>query len=108
MKAIKYIFLSVVSSLALTACMDNYESLPADEFTTEYLFSTTDSVGKQARQYLNSIYDIMENGHTIGSHTQVRDIIMEEAQVYFDDGRSIEETAKIIQNRVQLYLDENS
>ncbi len=63
MKAIKYIFLSVVSSLALTACMDNYESLPADEFTTEYLFSTTDSLGKQARQYLNSIYDIMENGH---------------------------------------------
>ena len=63
MKAIKYIFLSVVSSLVLTACMDNYESLPADEFTTEYLFSTTDSLGKQARQYLNSIYDIMENGH---------------------------------------------
>ena len=64
MKANKYIFLlSAASVLGLTACMDNYETLPADEFTTEYLFSTTDSLGTQARQYLNTIYDILENGH---------------------------------------------
>ena len=61
---------------------------------------------KDGTSFLKEYMDIMENGHTIGSHTQVRDIIMEEAQVYFDDGRSAEETAKIIQNRVQLYLDE--
>ncbi|UKK51049.1 RagB/SusD family nutrient uptake outer membrane protein [Prevotella sp. E13-17] len=64
MKQIKYLILLVVGSpMMLTSCMDNYETLPADEFTTDYLFSTTDSLGKQARQYLNTIYDIMENGH---------------------------------------------
>lgn len=64
MKRNKHILiLSAATVLGLTACMDNYETLPADEFTTEYLFSTTDSLGTQARQYLNSIYDILENGH---------------------------------------------
>lgn len=64
MKAIKYYILIFAGSImTLTSCMDGYEPLPADEFTYDYLFSTTDSLGKQARQYLNTIYDIMENGH---------------------------------------------
>ncbi len=64
MKAKHYIFLLPAAfAVILTSCMDDYEPLPADEFTTDYLFSTTDSLGTQARQYLNSIYDIMENGH---------------------------------------------
>lgn len=33
-------------------------------------------------------------------------LIMEEAQAYFSLDRSVEETTKLIQNRVQLYLDE--
>ncbi|MGI6242229.1 MAG: RagB/SusD family nutrient uptake outer membrane protein [Prevotella sp.] len=64
MKSNKYILLAIACcSLNLTSCMDNYETLPADEFTEDYLFSRTDSNGTQARQFLNSIYDIMENGH---------------------------------------------
>lgn len=58
-----YILVAGAATMALTSCMDDYETLPADEFTADYLFSTTDSLGKQARQYLNTIYDIMENGH---------------------------------------------
>lgn len=37
----------------------------------------------------------------------IRDIVLEESVAYFSDQKSLEETCKIIQNRVQLYLDEN-
>ena len=53
----------VFGATLFTSCMDNYETLPADEFTWEYLFSPTDSVGTQSRQLLNSIYDVMKTGH---------------------------------------------
>ena len=33
-------------------------------------------------------------------------ILGEEVTAYFDGGRTAEETARIIDNRVQLYLDE--
>lgn len=35
-------------------------------------------------------------------------IVQEEAAVYFADGKSVEETAKLIQSRVQLYLSEQA
>lgn len=61
MKNNKYIFLVLTCcALVVTSCMDHYESLPADEFTEDYLFSRTDSNGTQARQFLNSIYGILE------------------------------------------------
>lgn len=41
-------------------------------------------------------------------HDDVKDIINEEAQYYFAGTRSAEETATIIQDRVQLYLDEKN
>ena len=41
-------------------------------------------------------------------HDDVKDIINEEAQYYFAGTRSAEETATIIQDRVQLYLDERN
>lgn len=47
----------------LSACTDNYENFPVDQFTEEYVFSTTDSMGVQARGMLNSLYDILPNGH---------------------------------------------
>lgn len=53
MKNNKYIFLVLTCcTLVVTSCMDHYESLPADEFTEDYLFSRTDSNGTQARQFL--------------------------------------------------------
>ena len=36
----------------------------------------------------------------------IRDIVLEEAEPYFHDQKGLEETCKIIQNRVQLYLNE--
>lgn len=63
MKRIPHIVLAVFGILLLSSCMDNYETLPADEFTEDYLFSKTDSNGTQARQFLNLIYNTMKNGH---------------------------------------------
>ena len=60
---IKQYIIVLAGIVALSSCMDSYETLPADEFTEEYLFSQTDSNGTQARQFLNSIYDVMANGH---------------------------------------------
>ena len=58
------ILLTMALGAALcTSCMDSYETLPADEFTWDYLFSPTDSAGTQSRQLLNSIYAVMESGH---------------------------------------------
>lgn len=38
---------------------------------------------------------------------QIRNILIEEGSAYFESDKSAEETADIIQRRVQLYLDEN-
>ena len=37
----------------------------------------------------------------------VKAIIQEEAEVYFERSQTAEQTARNIQNRVQLYLEEN-
>ena len=34
------------------------------------------------------------------------DIIMEEAQSYFDGQKSVEEVSALIQNRIQIYISE--
>ncbi len=52
-----------VGMLFFNACTDNYENFPVNQFTEEYVFSTTDSLGTQARNFLNSIYYLLEEGH---------------------------------------------
>lgn len=49
--------------LAFTSCTDGYEPEPVENFTIDYVFSTTDSVGKQAVAYLNNIYMHLSSGH---------------------------------------------
>lgn len=49
----------------------------------------------------SAVADTMEN-------QTIRTMIIEEAKVYFAGDRTLEDTCRIIQNRVQLYLDENS
>ena len=48
---------------AVSACTDNYESLPVDQYTIEYVFSETDSAGVQAVRFLNAIYSTLPNGY---------------------------------------------
>ena len=42
-----------------------------------------------------------------GRNDALLDIVMEEADVYFAGDKTLDETAKLIQNRVQLYVNEN-
>ena len=49
--------------VSVTSCNDGYEELPANQFTDDYLFSQTDSLGEQATQFLADIYDAVPYGH---------------------------------------------
>ncbi|GHT72778.1 hypothetical protein AGMMS50262_02550 [Bacteroidia bacterium] len=64
MKLIKYftVITGCLSVFALTSC-DNYEAVPIERFTIDYVFSPTDSLGTNAMRYLNSIYYAMQSGH---------------------------------------------
>ena len=50
-------------ALSIISCTDSYEELPVDQFTQEYVFSTTDSIGEQASYFLNTIYGALPNGY---------------------------------------------
>ena len=52
----------IISSL-FCSCESDYEALPLEKFTIDMVFSNTDSLGVQARYYLNAVYSIMQNGH---------------------------------------------
>lgn len=69
MKSIKYNILFLGALIALTtACTDDYESLPVNQYTVEYVFSETDSAGVQAVRFLNAIYSTLPSGYNrVGS-----------------------------------------
>ncbi|MBR1518488.1 MAG: RagB/SusD family nutrient uptake outer membrane protein [Prevotella sp.] len=69
MKTLKtIILLSVVLVAAATSCTDDYEELPVDQYTIEYVFSETDSAGVQAVRFLNAIYSMLPSGYNrVGS-----------------------------------------
>ena len=69
MKSITINILFLGALLAFTtACTDDYESLPVDQYTIEYVFSETDSAGVQAVRFLNAIYSTLPNGYNrVGS-----------------------------------------
>ena len=65
---IKKFIVAGAALLMLSACNDSYEELPIDQYTYEYLFSETDSLGTKAQGFIGTIYDAMRNGHNrIGS-----------------------------------------
>ena len=55
--------LFAVMVAVLTSCTDDYESLPVDQYTVEYVFSETDSAGVQAVRFLNAIYSTLPSGY---------------------------------------------
>lgn len=46
-----------------SSCTDGYESEPVEQYTLDFLFSKTDSAGVQSRRFLNSIYQLLDDGH---------------------------------------------
>lgn len=69
MKSNKTTILLLGALFAFTmACTDDYESLPVDQNTIEYVFSETDSAGVDAVRFLNNIYSSLPNGYNrVGS-----------------------------------------
>lgn len=49
-------------SLTLWSCND-YEDVPVEKLTLEYVFSSTDSLGVNAKKYLNDVYSVLRYGH---------------------------------------------
>lgn len=64
-------------------------------------------IGFITREYTDKIIDLIENiDHIIRYDNDMIDIIKEEADEYFKGVKTATETAKIIQNRLQNYVDE--
>lgn len=60
-------------------------------------------------EQIEVFWNLLENSRPLGKqYADIINILYEETDVYYNDARSAEDTAKIIDNRVQLYLDENS
>ena len=52
MKRNIYLTFIGVGMLAFSSCVDSYEKLPVEQFTIDYVFSRTDSLGKKAVGFL--------------------------------------------------------
>ncbi|MCD7835540.1 MAG: hypothetical protein LUG83_02560, partial [Lachnospiraceae bacterium] len=57
-------------------------------------------------EYNESFYAIIENAYEDRTDDVIYEIILEEAQYYFNGVKTEQEVAKVIQNRIQLYLSE--
>lgn len=73
----------------------------ADEYSDEFGINT-DEDNQRILDLINGATCRVDN-----SENFVYNIIQEEAEMYFSGQRPVKETAEIIQNRVQNYLDEN-
>lgn len=58
----QFAFIGLSIFLVFCSC-DDYEDYPIEQYTMDYVFSTTDSLGVNAKGYLDAIYAIMYNGH---------------------------------------------
>lgn len=63
MKRNIYLTFIGVGMLAFSSCVDSYEKLPVEQFTIDYVFSRTDSLGKKAVGFLDEIYNMLDYGH---------------------------------------------
>ncbi len=63
--------------------------------------------GPLTRERADEIEAFLESARSLPFKTEpILDIVLEEAREYFDGNKSIEQVADIVENRVQLYLDE--
>lgn len=56
--------------------------------------------------YLEDYLDFLEKLGPLPGETTIGEIIAEEAEAYFNGTKDAGQTAAVIENRVQLYLDE--
>ena len=81
-----------------------YTMVVGDQLISKYPRSGQDITEEKIAQYR----EFLEDARPLPLRTvPLLDIILEEAEYYFDGMKSIEEVSAVIQNRVQLYMDEN-
>lgn len=61
-KLLKLPFLIGVLTLA-SSCESDFEALPVEQYTIDFVFSKTDSLGVNAKSYLNTVYSQLQSGH---------------------------------------------
>lgn len=60
------------------------------------------------QEQVDMLWDVINTAQPVtGNDRQVLDIILEEAQPYFEGQKSVDEVAQVIQSRVQIYISEN-
>lgn len=59
---------------------------------------------KQADEFVSFIESVNQK---VYSNTEIQNIVQEEAEAFFSGQKSVDEVAALIQNRVQLYVNEN-
>ena len=86
MKKINKTILFVIAAIAaiVISCTDNYESLPVNQFTDEYVFSKTDSAGAMATEFLNAIYSTLPDGHNRVGNDYLDAASDDAMSLYFD------------------------
>ena len=62
-RKIYILYIGITLATFLSSCQKDFEDVPLEQFTLDFVFSTTDSLGVQAKQYLNSVYSQIQNGH---------------------------------------------
>lgn len=62
------------------------------------------------KEQLNTVHRLIDRSQTICFNwdTNARNIIMEEAEYYFNDKRSIDDVMKNIESRMNLYVEEKN
>jgi hypothetical protein len=63
MKRFRVNFLLAAFLIAMVACSKDYEAIPLEKVTIEYVFDKDDSLGTYANKFLNSIYSKLPGGY---------------------------------------------
>ncbi|SDG23485.1 RagB/SusD family nutrient uptake outer membrane protein [Chitinophaga filiformis] len=63
MKQFPTIFLLAGFLIALVACKKDYEAVPLEKVTIEYVFDKDDSLGTYANKFLNTVYSKLPGGY---------------------------------------------
>lgn len=76
-------------------------SLGGEEFTVEVYAANEEQVAR-----VREMIETAQNEESM--NTEILNIILEEASGYFEGQKSVEDVAAVVQNRVQLYMNENN
>lgn len=63
-------------------------------------------IPQATQEDVDNLLEIIDSCKVYEGHSEIEEILIEELSACFYDGRSVEDTVRVIQNRAQLYLNE--